>query len=200
MRVFFAGMLSAVLSAAAFGQVPFERIVNADKEPGNWLTYSRDLLGHRYSPLNEITTENVGALKVKWALQLPNERSEVSPIVVDNVMYVTGPNWAAALDVHTGRRLWSWNRAIPEDYHNIGFGRVSRGPAVLDDKLYVATLDCYLVALDLKSGAERWSSKGRGLQAGIQHDSGSAGDRGKDCCGSERRGSGDSRIRGCVQR
>ncbi|MFI5093457.1 MAG: PQQ-dependent dehydrogenase, methanol/ethanol family [Candidatus Acidiferrum sp.] len=159
MRAFFAGMLSAVLSAAAFGQVPFERIVNADKEPGNWLTYSRDLLGHRYSPLNEITTENVGALKVKWALQLPNERSEVSPIVVDNVMYVTGPNWAAALDVHTGRRLWSWNRAIPEDYHNIGFGRVSRGPAVLDDKLYVATLDCYLVALDLKSGAERWSSK-----------------------------------------
>jgi len=159
MRAFYAGLLCAIACATSFGQVPFERIVNADKEPGNWLTYSRDLLGHRFSPLSEITTENVGNLKVKWALQLPEDRSEVSPIVIDDVMYITGPNWAAALDIHTGRRLWSWDRTIPADYHNIGFGRVSRGPAVLDDKLYVATLDCYLVALDLKSGAERWSSK-----------------------------------------
>jgi len=159
MRAILGLLLSAVFSVAAFGQVPFERIVNADKEPGNWLTYSRDLLGHRFSPLKEITTENVANLKVKWAFQFPNDRSEVSPIVVDDVMYVTGPNWAAALDVHTGRKLWSWNRVIPKDYHNIGFGQVSRGPAVLDDKLYVATLDCYLVALDLKSGAELWSSK-----------------------------------------
>jgi len=159
MRVVFGLLLSVALSAATFGQVPFERIVNADKEPGNWLTYSRDLMGHRFSPLKEINTENVANLKVKWAFQFPNDRSEVSPIVVDDVMYVTGPNWAAALDVHTGRRLWSWNRAIPKDYHNIGFLQVSRGPAVLDDKLYVATLDCYLVALDLKSGAEIWSSK-----------------------------------------
>ena len=98
-------------------------------------------------------------MKVKWAFQFPNDRSEVSPIVVDDVMYVSGPNWAAALDVHTGRQLWRWNRVIPKDYHNIGFLQVSRGPAVLDDKLYVATLDCYLVALDLKSGAERWSTK-----------------------------------------
>jgi alcohol dehydrogenase (cytochrome c) len=159
MRMICGMLLSAVLSAAAAAQVPFERIVNADKEPGNWLTYSRDLLGHRFSPLKEITTENVGNLKVKWAYQFPNDRSEVSPIVVDNVMYVSGPNWAAALDVHTGRQLWHWNRVIPKDYHNIGFLQVSRGPAVLDDKLYVATLDCYLVALDLKSGAERWSAK-----------------------------------------
>src|ERR1700680_1551268 len=159
MRVFCAGLLSAVLSATAFGQVPFERIVNAYKEAGNWLTYSRDLLGHRFSPLNEITTENVRNLKVKWAFQFPNETNEVSPIVVDNIMYVTGPNLAAALDAHTGRKLWTWNRAIPKDYHNIGFGRVNRGPAVLDDKLYVTTLDCYLVALDLKSGAELWSTK-----------------------------------------
>ncbi len=159
MRLFCAGLLSAVLSASTFGQVPFERIVNADKEPGNWLTYSRDLLGHRFSPLKEITPENVANLGVKWAFQFPNDRSEVSPIVVDDVMYVTGPNWAAALDVRTGRKLWRWSRAIPKDYHNIGFLQVNRGPAVLNDKLYVTTLDCYLEALDLKSGAERWSTK-----------------------------------------
>jgi alcohol dehydrogenase (cytochrome c) len=145
--------------STASAQVPFERIVNADTEPGNWLTYSRNLQGHRFSPLAEITVANVGNLKVKWAYQFPDPYNEVSPIVVDGIMYITGPNSAAALDASTGRTLWSWKRQVPSDYHSVGFGRVSRGPAVLDDKLYVATLDCYLVALDLKSGIQRWATK-----------------------------------------
>ena len=145
--------------STAFAQVPFERIANADKEPGNWLTYSRNLQGHRFSPLTEINTQNVSRLKVKWAFQAPDPGNEVSPIVVDGILYVSGPNAAGALDGRTGRLLWTWKRPIPSDYHSIGFGHSNRGPAVLDDKLFVATLDGYLVALDLKSGIERWSSK-----------------------------------------
>jgi alcohol dehydrogenase (cytochrome c) len=159
MKPFVFASLCGILCATATGQVRFDRIVNADKEPGNWLTYSRNYQGHRFSPLTEITTANVNNLKVKWAVQFPDSQNEVSPIVADDVMYVTGPNSAAALDIHTGRTLWSWKRPVPPDYHNIGFGRVNRGAAVLDDKLYVATLDCFLVALDLKSGAERWIAK-----------------------------------------
>jgi len=140
-------------------QVPFARIVNADKEPGNWLTYSRNFQGHRFSPLAEITSQNVARLKVKWAFQFPDAQNEVSPIVIDGILYLTGPNSAAALDGRTGRSLWTWKRPIPADYHSIGFGHANRGPAVLDDKLFVATLDGYLVALDLKSGGQRWSSK-----------------------------------------
>ena len=147
------------LCLSAFGQVPIERIVNADKEPGNWLTYSRNLQGHRFSPLTEITPATINRLKVKWAYQFSDGNNEGSPIVADGVMYVSGPNSAAALDVRTGRKLWSWQRPVPADYRNIGFGKTNRGPAILDDKLYVATLDCYLVALDIKSGAERWSAK-----------------------------------------
>jgi len=146
-------------TSVVFAQVPFERIVNADREPGNWLTYSRNYQGHRYTPLDQITPANVAGLKVKWAHQFPTGNNEVSPIVVDNVMFVTGPNEAEALDVHTGRSLWKWKRPIPEDYQNIGFGRVNRGAAILGDKLYVATLDCYLVALDAKSGQERWTTQ-----------------------------------------
>jgi alcohol dehydrogenase (cytochrome c) len=74
-------------------------------------------------------------------------------------MYVTSPNRAAALDLRTGRELWTWERPIPKDYQSIGFGQVSRGPAILDDKLYIATLDCYLVALDIKTGQQRWATK-----------------------------------------
>jgi alcohol dehydrogenase (cytochrome c) len=149
--LFFACVLAA--------QVPYERIVNTDREPGSWLTYSRNYLGHRYSPLNQITPANVERLQVKWAYQFPDPRNEVSPIVADGVMYVTGPNNAAALDLRTGRPFWKWKRPIPPDYQSIGFGRVNRGAAILDDKLYVATLDCDLVALDIKSGQERWSTK-----------------------------------------
>ena len=159
MKLLATSLAAALLSAPGIAQVPYQRIVNADKEPGNWLTYSRNYQGQRFSPLTEINAENVSKLKVLWAYQFPTARNEVSPLVVDNVMYVTSANFAAALDVHTGRTLWQWNRPIPPDYHNIGFGQVNRGPAVLDDKLFVTTLDCYLVALDLKSGAERWATK-----------------------------------------
>jgi alcohol dehydrogenase (cytochrome c) len=138
-------------------QVPYQRIVEAGKEPGNWLTYSGNYSGHRFSPLTELTPANVTGLRMKWAHQFPDRRTEVSPIVADGVMYVTGPNSAAALDVRTGRELWSWTRTLPKDYQSIGFGHVNRGPAILDGQLFVSTLDCYLVALDIKSGAERWA-------------------------------------------
>lgn len=148
-----------LFASFASAQVPFERIANADEEPGNWLSYSRTLDGHRYSPLNEINTANVATLKLKWAFQFPDPRSEVSPIVIDGILYITGPNDAAAIDGRSGRSIWQWNRNLPSDFVSIGFGHTNRGAAVLDDKLYVATLDGYLVALDLKSGAERWSTK-----------------------------------------
>ena len=151
-------LLTFLLCTAAWAQVPYERIVAAAKEPANWLTYSGDYLGHRYSPLTQLTSANIASLHVKWAHQFDN-RMQVSPIVADGVMYVTGPNTAQALDVRTGRELWNWHRTIPKDYQNIGFGRVSRGAAILDGQLFVATLDCYLVALDIKSGLERWSTQ-----------------------------------------
>jgi alcohol dehydrogenase (cytochrome c) len=148
-----------LLSLTAFAQVPFDRIVHAQNEPGNWLTYSGNYWGHRFSPLDQITPANIGGLHVKWAHQFEGARTETSPIVVDGVMYITAPNSASALDARTGRELWKWTRPIPKDYQSIGFGRVNRGPAILDDRLFVTTLDCYLVALDIKNGAERWSAK-----------------------------------------
>jgi alcohol dehydrogenase (cytochrome c) len=151
--------LVLLASGCAWAQVPYDRIVNAHHEPANWTTYSGNYSGHRFSPLAQITPSNVSGLHVKWAHQFDTARTETSPIVVDGVMYITAPNSASALDVRTGRELWKWSRPIPKDYQSIGFGRVNRGPAILDNQLFVATLDCYLVALDIKSGAERWSTR-----------------------------------------
>src|SRR4051812_2083162 len=111
------------LICAAFSQVPSSRIVNAAKEPENWLTYSGNYQGHRHSMLKQLTTANVSGLRVTWAYQLPFGHAEVSPVVLDGIMYLSGPNWAAALDAASGRPLWKWDRAIPSDYHSIGFGR-----------------------------------------------------------------------------
>ncbi|MBS1825691.1 MAG: PQQ-dependent dehydrogenase, methanol/ethanol family [Acidobacteria bacterium] len=153
-------VVTALFWAAALqAQVPYERIANAHKEPGNWLTYSGNYAGHRHSPLTELTPANVGGLKVKWAYQFDLNRAETSPIVEGGIMYISAPNKAAALDLKTGRVIWNWERPIPSDYQSIGFGRVNRGPAILGDKLYVATLDCYLVALDLKTGQQRWAAQ-----------------------------------------
>jgi alcohol dehydrogenase (cytochrome c) len=151
--------IAVSIALTSIAQVPFERIATADKEPGNWLTYSGNYLGQRFSPLAELSPANVSKLHVRWAYQFPNGRTEVSPIVVDGVMYITGPNTAAALDVRTGRELWTWKRPIPNDYNSIGYGHTNRGPAILDDTLYVGTLDCVLVALDIHSGIERWATR-----------------------------------------
>ena len=115
--------------------------------------------------------------------------------MVDGVMYVTGPNTAAALDVRTGRELWTWKRPIPKDYQNIGFGRVNRGPAILDDQIFVATLDCYLVALDAKSGLERWSAKVEDYKPGYSMTLAPLAIRGKVLVGVS---GGETGIRGFV--
>jgi alcohol dehydrogenase (cytochrome c) len=143
-------------------QVPFDRIrVNGDLDRGHWLTYSGNYQGHRYSPLNEINKTNVANLKPMWVYQPTHAgRFETSPILADGVMYITeAPTIVTALDPRTGRSLWRWERTLPEDLQTIGFGRVNRGVAILDDMLYVGTLDAHLVALDRKTGAVRWQTK-----------------------------------------
>jgi outer membrane protein assembly factor BamB len=184
-----------LLSVCACAQVPYERIVHADEEAGNWLTYSGNYAGHRFSPLTRITPANVSGLRVKWAYQFENRRTEVSPLVVDGVMYITAPNRAAALDARTGRELWTWSRPVPKDYQPIGFGRVSRGPAILGDRLFVATLDCYLVALDLRSGIERWSAKVEDYKPGYSMTLAPLAIRGKVLVGVS---GGEAGIRGFV--
>ncbi len=164
MKIVFAAATSLAVLAA---QVPYERIVRAAAEPQNWLTYSGNYLGHRFSPLKQLTPENVSRLKVAWVYQFELGRTEVTPIVVDGVMYLTSPNRVAAVDARTGRDLWSWTRPVPRDLQTIGFGRVNRGVAVLGDIVYVGTLDAYLVALDARSGAVRWQTKVGDYKLGI---------------------------------
>jgi alcohol dehydrogenase (cytochrome c) len=148
----------AAASSVLRAQVPYERIVAAAKEPGSWLTYSGNYAAHRFSPLSNITPGNVVGLKPVWVYQVREPGIvETTPLVADSVMYVTEPpSTVTALDLRSGRPLWSWSRPIPRTVRAIGFPKVNRGVALLTESVYVGTLDAHLVALDAKSGVLRW--------------------------------------------
>ncbi len=150
-----------LLCAFVQAQVPYQRLSNAEREPGAWLTYSGNYQAHRFSWLKQLTPANVAGLKAKWVYQISERgRFETSPIVADSVMYLTEPpTRVTALDLRTGRKLWSWQRQQARLAKMLGFGPTNRGVAILDDTVYVGTLDCYLIALDARSGAVRWETK-----------------------------------------
>ena len=112
-----------------------------------WLNYGGDYAGQRHSPLTQITPANINGLAVQWAFQTATLcKFEATPIVVNGVIYITGPNNTAwAIDARSGRQLWSYRRDLPEGM-NICCGRVNRGFAVLGDRLYMNTLDAHLLA------------------------------------------------------
>ena len=101
-------VLPAALTLAAFhaawAQVTFDRILHADREPQNWLTYSGTFASQRFSALNQIGVNNVGNLELQWVFQARSlEKFEATPLVVDGVMYtVQAPNDVVALDAATG--------------------------------------------------------------------------------------------------
>lgn len=138
--------------------VSYSRLLNARDEPGNWLSYAGGYDSHRFSPLSAIDTGNVKKLEVRWVYQLDTAYSRVagSPLVVDGVIYTTGPNGSAiALDAATGEELWIFERN-PGESLPLCCGRSNRGMAVLGDSLYLGTLDANLIALDARTGKALW--------------------------------------------
>ncbi len=150
-------ILVAGLALEAAGPVTYDRLLKAESEPGNWLMYSGNYYSHRYSRLDQITTANVQRLRPKWIYQMrTNHKVETSPLVVDGIMYLTRPpNDVVALDTDTGRRLWSYSYKVPEKVYTC-CGQVNKGLAILGDRLFMATVDAKMVALDVKSGRELW--------------------------------------------
>src|SRR5262249_14388187 len=147
--------LAARPSVAALPIAP-DRLLNADAEPANWLTYSGDYRGHHYSGLDQITTANVHLLKPKWIYQMHRQKIETTPIVVDGVMYVTRPQSdVIALDAETRRALWTYEHHVRSGVYTC-WGEVNRGVAILGGTLFLTTLDAQLVALDARSGRVQW--------------------------------------------
>lgn len=128
-------------------------------QTGEWLTYAGNYAGYRHASANQITRQNVQALRLAWAAQLPADGGfqESSPIVVGDRMFVTEPpEGVAALDAKTGAVLWQFHRPLPANVPPPCCGMPNKGVAVLGKKVYVATFDAHLLALDAVTGATVW--------------------------------------------
>ena len=154
---FIAGLF---VSGQVGAQVPYDRIVNATAEPENWLTYNGDYMSQRYSRLDQITPDNVTNLELKWILQNQVFGAwQSNPIIVDGVMYVTErPNSVMAVDASTGRVFWKF-RHTPSENARVCCGANNRGVAVLDDRVFMGTLDARLIALDRINGQPLWNAE-----------------------------------------
>ncbi|MEO6339926.1 MAG: PQQ-binding-like beta-propeller repeat protein, partial [Caulobacteraceae bacterium] len=149
------------LSQTAKAQLPPgltpDRLVRARAEPQNWPTYWGDYQGHHYTDLAQITPANVARLQARWIGQTPYDNPiQSTPLVVDGVMYTTGaPGDVYAFDARSGARLWKFHRN--QDKRNpYQINPNNRGVAVLGGRVFFATLDNNLIAIDARSGREVW--------------------------------------------
>ncbi|HKW63021.1 MAG TPA: PQQ-dependent dehydrogenase, methanol/ethanol family [Candidatus Acidoferrum sp.] len=137
------------------------RIIHSDSEPQNWMTHGRTYSEQRFSPLKQINDQNVRWLGLAWSLDLDTRRGqEATPLVVDGVMYFSTA-WSKVLAVKaaTGEKLWSYDPKVPPEWAiNACCDVVNRGLAAWQGKLFVATLDGRLVALDAATGKVVWEA------------------------------------------
>jgi quinohemoprotein ethanol dehydrogenase len=135
------------------------RLLGADAEPDQWLAHGRTYTEQRYSPLDQVSTRNIGELGLAWFADIPlNRGQEATPIVIDGVIYL-GSSWSNvfAYDAATGAQLWHYDPEVPREWAvNVCCGVVNRGVAAWGGKIFVGTLDGRLVALDAATGKEIW--------------------------------------------
>ena len=135
------------------------RILAAEDDTANWLSHGRTYAEQRYVPLSNINPGNIDRLGLAWHFDFPTRRGiESTPLIIDGVMFVTS-SWSMvfALDARTGRQIWSYDPQVPRIWaKNACCDAVNRGVAAWGDKVFVGTLDGYLVALERSTGAVVW--------------------------------------------
>ena len=156
---FLVSAISVGFALDVSAQVTLQRLLDSAKEPQNWLMYSGDYAGHRFSALDQINASNAAMLVPKWAYQtMAGGKFETTPLVVDGILYGTGQdNRAFALDARSGRPIWQYQRALAADIRPC-CGRVNRGLAILGERVFLGTLDAHVLALDAKTGNVVWDA------------------------------------------
>jgi len=126
----------------------------------DWPSYNGQTTGSRYSTLAQITTGNVSRLVPKWIFSVPNSsRLQVTPVVVNGVMYVTAANECYALDAGSGREIWHYRRPRTKGLVGNAAGGINRGVAVAGDRLFMVTDHAHVIALNRFTGALLWETE-----------------------------------------
>ncbi len=123
----------------------------------NWLSYNGDYTGRRYSALREVHAGNVAQLRAQWVFHASSSSNlEVTPVVVDGIMFVTAANDAFALDAQTGRTLWHYSRPVTEGLIDDASQHHNRGVGIWRSRIYMETDNAHLLCLDARSGHLLW--------------------------------------------
>jgi quinohemoprotein ethanol dehydrogenase len=148
-------------SPAKIGNVNADRVA-ADTDGANWLLNGRNFESQHFSPLKQITDQNVSGLGLAWYMEVDSGMGIVSePIVVDGVAYVSAPQSKVyAMEAATGKLIWKFDPKVRLDQALNGSysARTNAGVAVWDGKVFVGTGDCRLVAIDAATGKQIWES------------------------------------------
>jgi alcohol dehydrogenase (cytochrome c) len=130
--------------------------LNLSKLSDSWPTYNGDYTGQRYSPLKKIDTTTVKQLSPAWSFRIETttgggRRISSTPLEVNGILYFTVPSHVWAVDARTGQKVWQF------DWTSRGGNPIgNRGAAIRGDTLYFETDDCFLVALAVDTGKEKW--------------------------------------------
>jgi len=152
-------MLLGAPPGSAQNYVTDRMLLQAEQDPNNWLLYGRTYANTRFSPLTQINRSNVRKLVPKWVFQFGVVDGQEGQAIVNNgVLYITSAwNHLFALEAATGKLLWRYDHPLPADLPaHVCCDVVNRGVAVYHDKVYLATLDAHVVALDAKTGKVVW--------------------------------------------
>jgi alcohol dehydrogenase (cytochrome c) len=123
----------------------------------NWLSYNGDYTGRRYSSLDQVNVNNVQQLRTQWAFHAPGQYAlEVTPVVVEGIMFVTAANDAYALDAQTGRVVWHYSRPVTDGLIDDASAHHNRGVGVWHSRIYMETDNAHLLCLDARSGNLLW--------------------------------------------
>jgi alcohol dehydrogenase (cytochrome c) len=150
-------LLTSISQAQLPREITFDEI--ARPKPGEWPSYNGLLSANRHSPLDHINTQTVAKLEPKWTHEMGGTRAlQMTPIVLDGVMYVAAVNEARALDARTGRQIWQFVRPqtpglVPTGDPAAG---INRGVAVLGHRVFLQTDHAHLLALDRLTGRLQW--------------------------------------------
>ena len=158
-----AAFAALIAGSPAWGQVSYERIRDADKTPGDWLTYHGSYKSWHYSAIDQINASNVDKLRVAWTHAMPRSVRGLQsmPLAADGILYYSGAyNQVFALDGSSGEVLWYYKQKLNEDLvSKQTHSPYNRGIAMGGGLIYMGTLDGKLVALDMKLGKQVWETK-----------------------------------------
>ncbi len=140
-------------------------------EENDWTSWRRTPLGFGYSPLEQINKENVQKLKLSWSLTMNEGSNQGTPLISQGVMFLTHPgNMIQALNATNGKLIWEYKYPYPKD--SMLLGGPTKNIAIYKDKVYMATYDAALIALDIRTGKLLWKNVKADYKDGYTHSSG----------------------------